>query len=234
MLMPKHTSSPPTTHVHPLYLCVPPYKCTPTRSHPPLSMRAHPFLPPPPYPCAPLYPNTPSCPYATKFFFSKSFQVFHHSLLPHPCAPPTHACPLAHICFPPVCAPHSCPPTRTCPSYPCSPTCTCHLPVCAHPYAAPLLVYALLPVHAHSCLPSWIRACLLQSMLAFLGFVCQLLKYEFAIVIIMWQLCGHHCGQSNFTFYPVEGQHGVDPYQRDITLIGRTCGREGPVGRTNA
>jgi hypothetical protein len=58
----KYTSSPPTTHVHPLYLCMP------TRMCPSLLVCSHPYVAP--HPCAPSNLNMPLCPYTPKFSFS--------------------------------------------------------------------------------------------------------------------------------------------------------------------
>ena len=86
------------------------------------------------------------------------------------------------------------------------PTCV-HLPIHTSVHMS-ILPYLCAPTYMHllpsMCtslyVPSWICSCTLQSVHAPLVFVCQFLKYEFAIMVVTWRLCGHHCGQSNFNF----------------------------------
>ena len=58
----KHTSSPSTINVHPLYLCMPTHMC------PSLLVSSHPYAAL--HPCAPPNLNMPLCPYTPNFSFS--------------------------------------------------------------------------------------------------------------------------------------------------------------------
>jgi hypothetical protein len=180
-------SSPSNTCMHPFYLCAPTRAC-------------------------PTYPYAFPCMYVPKFFFPNhskllttpllSTRVYYLARICPP--PPTRAHPPVHT--PPICI---CPLAYMCPSFPLQiiPS-SSPLPSPSHPpnpYAPPCSYTPKFPFSNHSrfittlfpptCAYHLGYVCaLVGSVCALLGFVCQFFKYELAIMAIMWQLRGRHCG----------------------------------------